>query len=61
MKSFDDIINDKESLNEGLYDKWKDKFVDRASSQVTMTTDMLLDIMRKLDEIEDRIRRIPAA
>ena len=57
MKSFDDIINDKESLNEGLYDKWKDKFVDRASSQVTMTTDMLLDIMRKLDEIEDRIRK----
>lgn len=47
MKSFDDVISDKEPLNEGLYAEWKVIFdeIDKPSR----VERMLLDIMYKLD------------
>jgi len=48
MKSFDDIVNG--NVNEGLYQKWEPMGADPKR-----VPDMLLDIMRKLDKIEDKL------
>jgi len=51
MKSFDDIMNGK--VNEGLAEKWE-KVSDTNSSIEVM---MLLDIMKKLDEIDAKLNQ----
>jgi len=50
MKSFDDIVNDK--INEGLADKWKNKN-GMSPTEDSVIGLMLIDIMEKLDEIEN--------
>jgi len=45
MKSFDEIVD----INEGLYQKWE-----RQDGE-GVTFNMLLDIMKKLDDIELRL------
>lgn len=49
MKTFDEIINE-DKVNEGsLYDKWK--MMDPVDPR--RIPDMLLDIMKKLDDMEN--------
>ena len=52
MKSFDDVINEEYGGYE-LYDKYKGKAGD------TLEQRMLLDIMKKLDELEEQITNLP--
>jgi hypothetical protein len=47
MKSFDDVING--NLNEGLAETWKNRDKDANLGL------MLLDIMKKLDDIENKL------
>jgi len=52
VKKFKEVIKD---VNEGLVDKWKDY----DDSDSNLEVNMLLDIMKKLDEIDAKLTRTP--
>jgi hypothetical protein len=54
MKSFDDIMNGK--VNEGLAEKWEPMGPGINPGRIP---EMLIDIMKKLDEIDKKVTKFP--